>query len=331
MKTADFDYHLPENLIAQFPVSPRDHARLLIVNRNDGRLEHQRFYELGNWLQPGDLLVINTSKVFKARLRARLASGAWIEVFLLRPEGSAWLALAKPGKKLAPQTRLKFDDILQAEVLEKCPDGTIRLSFNAPSDDIFAWTDVHGAVPVPPYIRPATHSEHDYQTVYADTIGSVAAPTAGLHFTPELIEALKLQDISFASVTLHVGLGTFRPLQAETLEEHLMHSEWVAVPEDTRRAVQCAKQNGHRVIAVGTTSVRALESDLSQGMTDLFITPGYRFKYVDGLITNFHLPKSTLLVLVSALAGQNLIRQAYREAIEHNYRFFSFGDAMLII
>ncbi|MFZ2804187.1 MAG: tRNA preQ1(34) S-adenosylmethionine ribosyltransferase-isomerase QueA [Patescibacteria group bacterium] len=328
MQTSDFDYVLPPERIAQTPASPRDHSRLLVLGRKTGDIQHRHFYDIGEFLRPGDLLVVNESKVFKARLRTT----AGIEIFLLRPEGKAWLALAKPGRKIILASTVTFSDRTTCHVIDKKDDGTVVLDFDKPADEIFAWADRVGEVPTPPYVeKPPADADKTYQTVYAKTVGSVAAPTAGFHFTPELIEKLKTKGIHFATVTLHVGLGTFRPMKTETLEEHQMHEEWIDVPDETLNAIEETKKNGGRVIAIGTTTVRALESGVKQGFTNVFITPGYQFKYIDGLVTNFHLPKSTLLVLVSAFAGRENILHAYHEAIAREYRFYSFGDAMLII
>jgi S-adenosylmethionine:tRNA ribosyltransferase-isomerase len=327
MQTSDFDYHLPPERIAQTPIRPRDHSRLMVLDRQTQTIAHHHFYDIGQFLRPGDLLIVNNSKVFKARLQTENG----IEIFLLRPEARGWLALAKPGKKLQEGTDIQFQDGMTARVIEKREDGTVCIDFGKSNEDVFAWTDAHGSVPVPPYVESAPTDEADYQTVYAKHTGSVAAPTAGFHFTPELIEKLKVEGIQFAQVTLHVGIGTFRPMKTETLEEHVMHEEWIDVPDETLKLIEETKKKGGRVIAVGTTSVRALESETRHGFTNIFITPGYQFKVIDGLITNFHLPKSTLLVLVSSLAGRELIRTAYEEAIKNEYRFYSFGDAMLIV
>lgn len=331
MKTSDFDYNLPPELIAQGPAEPRDHARLMVLNRSTRTLEHRHFYDIGDFLKSGDLLILNDSKVFKARLQAKNAQGASIEIFLLRPKNDIWIALAKPGKKLRQHDEVIFEDGQMARVTEKLSDGTICLDFHRPAQEIFAWTDSIGQVPLPPYIATPESTDADYQTVYAKTVGSVAAPTAGLHFTPQLIEALKKQGIRFATVTLHVGLGTFRPIKTETLEDHDMHSEWVDVSQETLNCIAETKAKGGRVIAVGTTSVRALESKIQHGLTNIFITPGYTFAYIDGIITNFHLPKSTLLVLISAFASRDIVLNAYTEAIHQRYRFYSFGDAMIIL
>ncbi|MEO5928131.1 MAG: tRNA preQ1(34) S-adenosylmethionine ribosyltransferase-isomerase QueA [Patescibacteria group bacterium] len=327
MLASDFDYVLPPERIAQTPMKPRDHSRLLVLDRKTGAVEHHHFYEIGEFLKPGDLLIVNESKVFKARLKT--TDG--IEIFLLHPEPTGWIALAKPGRKLKIGSTISFEDESTATVLDKRDDGTVVIDFHKDSDAVFAWTDAHGSVPVPPYVEQAPKDESDYQTVYAKSIGSVAAPTAGFHFTPELIEKLKSQGIRFASVTLHVGLGTFRPMKTETLEEHVMHEEWIDVPDETKKLIEETKQNGGRVIAVGTTTVRALESGIRHGFTRIFITPGFEFRTIDGMVTNFHLPKSTLLVLVSSFAGRDNVLKAYSTAIANEYRFYSFGDAMLIV
>lgn len=361
MKTADFDYHLPENRIAQHSVEPRDTAQLLVLNRTHQTLTDRHVFDLPSFLQPGDLIVLNNSKVFKARLEVHRGEQVF-EIFLLRPNlpspyegegpGVRWLALAKPAKKLHVNDQLFLNDGTSFTVINKQDDGTIVVDFQMSVDNVFALTDRLGQIPIPPYVdEPKTADE--YQTIYAKTIGSVAAPTAGFHFTPKLFELLEQRGVKKAFVTLHVGLGTFRPMKSETLEEHVMHEEWVEVPEETKCAIEETKRSGGRVIAIGTTTVRALESypppyegrkaplgprpftggvrGGSGGFTNLFITPGYPFKVIDGLVTNFHLPKSTLLVLVSAFAGREYILKAYQHAIDHDYRFYSFGDAMLIL
>lgn len=342
MKTSDFDYFLPPDRIAQEPANPRDSSRLLVLDRNTGAIGHRRFFEIGESLKPGDLLVVNESKVFKARLQGTVGAplaGARVgarptptEIFLLRPDGTCWIALAKPGRKLVVGSVVMFEDGTECRVVEKRDDGTVVVDFENSAEDVFAWADRVGEVPTPPYVQktPADAVEK-YQTFYAKHVGSVAAPTAGFHFTPELIEKLKKDGIRFATVTLHVGIGTFRPMKTERVEEHVMHAEWIDVPDETMAAIEETRRNGGRVIAVGTTTVRALESDVRHGFTDIFITPGYRFKYIDGLITNFHLPKSTLLVLVSAFAGREYVMNAYKAAIDNDYRFYSFGEAMLIV
>jgi S-adenosylmethionine:tRNA ribosyltransferase-isomerase len=338
MKTDLFDYRLPEDRIAQSPVKPRDHSRLLVLERGNGAVEHRHFFEIGEFLKPGDLLVVNETKVFRARLYGT-SDGHDVELLLLRPDGDAWLALGKPGKRLHAGAEILYSDGTSCKIAKKSEDGTLRIDFHHDATDVFEWADMYGDIPVPPYVTTAPERLDEYQTVYAKETGSVAAPTAGFHFTPELIEKLKSQGIRFASVILHVGAGTFRPMKTELVEEHEMHEEWLEVPDETRRAIQETKAAGRRVVAVGTTTVRALESNLDRGFTKLFITPGFAFDVVDALITNFHVPKSTLLVLVSAFAGEHhhdsdegrrLILRAYEEAIKQGYRFYSFGDAMLM-
>jgi len=341
MLAKDFWYGLPPDRIAQAPARPRDSSKFMVLEPKNQRIDHAHFYDLPNFLKPGDLLVVNDTKVFKARLTAIKQNDQTreFEVFLLRPENSSWIALAKPGRKLAPGDVLTFPEDVTAVVEAKNDDGTIKLTFSMPADKVFEFADRNGSVPVPPYVKEAPADAQDYQTVYAKQTGSAAAPTAGFHFTPELIEKIESMGVGFASVTLHVGLGTFRPMQTENVEDHVMHEEWIDVPDETIELIKTARRNGGRVIAVGTTAVRALESDARHGFTKIFIKPGFVFKNVDALITNFHLPSSTLLVLVSAFAqtkmhepdaGRKFIMDAYRRAIENDYRFYSFGDAMLI-
>lgn len=345
MDVALFDYHLPPDRIAQQPIEPREAARLLVLDRASGTIGDKRVGDLPDLLRKGDLLIFNDSKVFKARLKA-----GDLEIFLLRPDGNEgrWIALGKPGKRLKAGARVVFDDA-SAEIIEKRSDGTIVLDFKKSPEEVFAVCDRLGEVPVPPYVEPTEDNTSTYQTAYAKHVGSVAAPTAGFHFTPALMDALEKKGMERAFVTLHVGLGTFRPIKTDTLEAHEMHEEWAHVPEKTRNAITKAKSEGRRVIVVGTTAMRALESwarHLPQsllseegprvvrdwsGFTKLFITPGYEFQVADGLITNFHLPKSTLIVLVSAFAGRESVLKAYQHAINHGYRFYSFGDAMLVI
>ena len=364
MLTKDFWYDLPPDRIAQTPIRPRDHSKLMALDCATREIDHLHFYGLPSLLKPGDLLVWNDTKVFRARLTATLSSsrtesdGVWrstvdcrvaseaprndkkkeFEVFLLRPQNGHWLALAKPGRKLKVGDALSFADDVQAKLVDKLEDGSVLLHFDLTPDQVFAFTDKHGQVPTPPYVQQGQTLE-DYQTVYAAKTGSAAAPTAGFHFTPELIDKLKAQGIRFATVTLHVGLGTFRPVTTETLEGHVMHEEWIDVPDETLKLIVETQQRDGRVVAVGTTTVRALESGVRQGFTNIFITPGYKFKIVDALITNFHLPESTLIVLVSAFAqnkmsepdsGRHFVLDAYRTAIANDYRFYSFGDAMFI-
>lgn len=322
-----FNYHLPPGQIAQEPVRPRDHSRLLVLDRKAGTTTHKTFFEIADELRAGDVLVMNNTKVFKARL-----SAGGIEVFLLRGEGTRRSALLRPGRKAKVGDALDLGGLV-ATVAEKREDGVATLAFDVGVEEVLAFTDAHGEIPVPPYVEKAPEKLEDYQTVYAKNVGSVAAPTAGFHFTPELIDALKAKGVQFEFVTLHVGIGTFRPVKADTLEEHEMHAEFVAIDAGTAGRISQAKREGRRVIAVGTTTVRALEgTEGREGARDvnLFITPGFDFKVIDGLITNFHLPKSTLLVLVSAFAGRENVLRAYEEAVRLGYRFFSFGDAMFI-
>ena len=357
MRTDLFDYSLPEDRIAQEPANPRDSSRLLVLDRETGETKHLHFSDIMDELDAGDLLIVNESKVFKARLTGGVVDKGRpegsplraVEVFLIRPDtdtdtdtdtATNWITLAKPGKKLKIGDAIRFDGNVEATVKEKrSEDGTVILTFNRTPEEIIAWTDTAGSVPVPPYVKATPSNTKQYQTVYAKNVGSVAAPTAGFHFTPELIEKLKAKGIKFATITLHVGLGTFRPVQTDDLDDHVMHEEWVSVPHEVRDLIKQTRAAGHRTIAVGTTTVRALESDLEQGFTNIFIKPGYSFKWVDGLITNFHLPKSTLLVLISAFIGEHhadadegrrIALATYEEAIKKEYRFYSFGDAMLI-
>lgn len=330
---SDFDFTLPQELIAQHPAQPRDHSRLLVVNRATGTLEHKLFYEITNYLQPGDVLVRNVSKVINARLHGTKPTGGKIEVFLLRniadknSNGNTWECLIK-GKIYTPLT-LQFSQGFTGTVTKHFSERTWNIVFNKPGITTI------GEIPLPPYITEPSRAGQ-YQTVYADESneGSVAAPTAGLHFTPELITQLQHNGVTQADVILHVGLGTFAPVKTNDLSKHSMHSEYAILPEVTAHAIADAHAARHKVWAVGTTSVRTLEAFSgapAADWTNIFITPGYKFKIVDGMLTNFHLPKSTLLMLVSAFAGKNLIDYAYQEAIKHKYRFYSFGDAMLIV
>lgn len=361
MLTRDFWYDLPEDRIAQAPVRPRDHSKLMILNCAQKSLEHRHFYDLPDYLKPGDLLIVNDTKVFKARLPAirpwrpeeaqRVKSdapGVAIEIFLLRPEGDNWLALAKPAKKLKINDSIIISPDFQGRVADKQADGTLLIHFDLPTEKVFELTDKYGQIPTPPYVEQAPADAQDYQTVYAEKTGSAAAPTAGFHFTDELITKLKNQGLKFARVTLHVGLGTFKPVQAEKIEDHTMHAEWIEVSPETCQLIKQVKKDGGRVIAVGTTSVRALEGAARandnqlkpfQGFTNIFIKPGDVFYVIDTMVTNFHLPQSTLIMLVSALTqnkmtepdqGRQFVLKAYQEAINNDYRFYSFGDAMLI-
>ena len=341
MKTHDFYYDLPKERIAQTPVEPRDHSRLLVMDRFTGEMEHRHFYDIVDYLRPGDLLVINDSRVLPARLYGyKEDTGAHMELLLLeQKENMVWECLAKPGKKAKPGVKLIFGDgLLTGEVVEVKEDGNRMVKFTC-DDNFYSVLDQIGQMPLPPYITEKLQDKERYQTVYSKELGSAAAPTAGLHFTPELMDKIRAMGVDFASVTLHVGLGTFRPVKAEEVTEHKMHSEHCLLPKETAEKILKTKANGGRVIAVGTTSCRTLESVATftgqiqpwEGYTDIFIYPGYEFKVLDGLITNFHLPESTLIMLVSAFAGREHILHAYEEAVKLEYRFFSFGDACLFL
>lgn len=341
MKTHDFYYDLPKERIAQTPVEPRDHSRLLVMDRFTGEMEHRHFYDIVDYLHPGDLLVINDSRVLPARLYGyKEDTGAHMELLLLeQKENMVWECLAKPGKKAKPGVKLIFGDgLLVGEVVEVKEDGNRMVKFTC-DGNFYSVLDQIGQMPLPPYITEKLQDKERYQTVYSKELGSAAAPTAGLHFTPELMDKIRAMGVDFASVTLHVGLGTFRPVKAEEVTEHKMHSEHCLLPKETAEKILKTKANGGRVIAVGTTSCRTLESVATftgqiqpwEGYTDIFIYPGYEFKVLDGLITNFHLPESTLIMLVSAFAGREHILHAYEEAVKLEYRFFSFGDACLFI
>lgn len=339
MHTREFDYTLPTDRIAQQPLADRTSAKLLLLPRTHGVLQDLHIRDLPGLLHPGDALIFNDSKVFRARLQAtRIEGTAPFEVFLLRPEQDAWLALIKNSKRLSIGDHITLPEQTDAEVLAKETDGVIRLKIARTVSEVFALCDRTGDVPTPPYVDKKLETADDYQTIYAKHVGSVAAPTAGFHFTNRLLEELRAKGVRIGFVTLHVGLGTFRPMQDGMLDQHLMHTEWASVPQETVDLIKATKQTGKRVIAVGTTSARSLESATREGklvpfegMTNLFIQPGYTFRVIDGLITNFHLPKSTLLVLVSALAGRERVLAAYEHAITHNYRFYSFGDAVAIL
>ena len=341
MKTHDFYYDLPKERIAQTPVDPRDHSRLLVMDRFTGKMEHRHFYDIVDYLRPGDLLVINDSRVLPARLYGyKEDTGAHMELLLLeQKENMVWECLAKPGKKAKPGVKLIFGDgLLVGEVVEVKEDGNRMVKFTC-DDNFYSVLDQIGQMPLPPYITEKLQDKERYQTVYSKELGSAAAPTAGLHFTPELMDKIRAMGVDFASVTLHVGLGTFRPVKAQEVTEHKMHSEHCLLPKETAEKILKTKANGGRVIAVGTTSCRTLESVATftgqiqpwEGYTDIFIYPGYEFKVLDGLITNFHLPESTLIMLVSAFAGREHILHAYEEAVKLEYRFFSFGDACLFL
>ena len=340
MNLHDFDFYLPEELIAQDPLEDRSSSRLLVLDKETGEIEHKIFKDIIDYLNPGDCLVVNNTKVIPARLIGeREGTGAHIEVLLLkRRENDIWEVLVKPGKKAKPGTIINFGgDKLQAEVLEVVDDGNrlIQFRYKGIFEEIL---DELGQMPLPPYITHKLQDKNRYQTVYAKYEGSAAAPTAGLHFTEELLEKIKEKGVTIASVTLHVGLGTFRPVKVENILEHHMHSEHFQIEESEAKKINDARKNGGRIIAVGTTSTRTLESaaledgtiPATSGDTSIFIYPGYKFKAIDCLITNFHLPESTLVMLVSALAGRDNILNAYKVAVDERYRFFSFGDAMFI-
>ncbi len=340
LKTSDFYFDLPEELIAQDPLEDRSASRLLVLDKNTGEVRHEMFRRIMDYLEPGDCLVLNNTKVLPARLLGiKEETGAAVEVLLLkRREGDVWETLVKPGKKMKPGAHLVFGDgILKAEVLEVVEEGNrlIRFFYQGIFEEVL---DQLGEMPLPPYITHKLQDKNRYQTVYAKYDGSAAAPTAGLHFTRELLEEIEKMGVKLAYVTLHVGLGTFRPVKAEHILEHHMHSEYYQITKEAAEIINETKRSGHRVICVGTTSCRTVESAADEkgmleeccGDTDIFIYPGYQFKVLDCLITNFHLPESTLVMLVSALAGRENVLAAYRKAIEERYRFFSFGDAMLI-
>ena len=340
MKTSDFYFDLPQELIAQDPLEDRSSSRLLVLDKDTGAIEHHIFKEITDYLNPGDCLVINDTKVIPARLYGnKIGTDAKIELLLLkRKENDIWETLVKPGKKAKPGSKISFGGgLLTGEVLDVVEEGNrlIRFTYNGIFEEIL---DVLGQMPLPPYITHQLKDKNRYQTVYAKHDGSAAAPTAGLHFTPELLAILKEKGVKIAHVTLHVGLGTFRPVKVEDATQHHMHSEFYSIEESQAKLINDTKAAGGRIISVGTTSCRTLESASGEngivkagsGWTDIFIYPGYRFKVLDCLITNFHLPESTLLMLVSALAGKEHILNAYETAVQERYRFFSFGDAMLI-
>ncbi len=340
MKVSDFDYELPQELIAQDPLPTRSDSRLMVLGRADGRVEHRQFTDILDYLAPGDCLVLNNTRVIPARLYGvKEDTGAQVEVLLLkRRENDVWEALVRPGKKLRPGARVRFGDgLLTGEIVEVVEEGNrlVRFHYEGIFEELL---DRLGQMPLPPYITHELRDKNRYQTVYARHDGSAAAPTAGLHFTEELLGKVRKKGVQIAEVTLHVGLGTFRPVKAEQVLDHHMHSEFYQVSAEAAETINRAKREGRRVISVGTTSTRTLESAADEngflceksGWTDIFIYPGYQFRVIDGLITNFHLPQSTLIMLVSAFAGREQVLNAYREAVRERYRFFSFGDAMYI-
>lgn len=340
MKKSDFYFDLPEELIAQTPLEDRTASRLLVLDRAKEAVEHRHFADVLSYLNPGDCLVLNDSRVLPARLIGARPGGGATEVLLLRDRGDdVWECLVKPGRKMRMGATVSFGDgKLEGQVIGEVEDGKRLVKFNY-SGIFLEILDELGQMPLPPYIHETLENPERYQTVYSRNIGSAAAPTAGLHFTEKLLDEVRAKGVKIAFVTLHVGLGTFRPVKADDLSEHIMHSEYYEIPDESAIRIAETKENGGRVIAVGTTSCRTLESAYDEdgklarpsGWTDIFIYPGYRFKMLDALITNFHLPESTLIMLVSALAGRERVLAAYNEAISERYRFFSFGDAMLIL
>lgn len=340
MTVDEFDYYLPEELIAQTPLEPRDHSRLLVLDKESGSVEHRHFFDILDYLNPGDLLVLNDSKVIPARIfGARAGTGGVVEVLLLKAlETDVWEVLVKPGRKAKVGQELVFQESMTGTVLDILEDGKRKIRFSHNASSIYEVLDRIGKMPLPPYITEQLKDQGRYQTVYARELGSAAAPTAGLHFTDSLLDKLRQKDVGIAFVTLHVGLGTFRPVKEKEITNHVMHSEYFSIPQETIELIQKTKRQGGRIVSVGTTATRTLESGFdseyhcirNEGDTSIFIYPGYDFKVVDALITNFHLPKSTLMMLVSALAGKEKIMHAYQTAVEEKYRFFSFGDAMFI-
>ena len=339
LKTSDFYYDLPEELIAQTPLEPRDSSRLLVYNRTTGEVFHRHFRDVGNYLKPGDLLVVNTTKVYPARIFAYTEHGGKVEILLLKRQNlTDWECLVKPGKKCREGVILVVNEELKAEIISRTDDGgrIVRFIFDGVFEDILSRV---GEMPLPPYIHEKLKDKDRYNTVYCKQEGSAAAPTAGLHFTLRLIDELKAKGVEFAEVQLNVGLGTFRPVKTDDLEHHKMHTEYYVIDEENAEKINKAKREGRRVIAVGTTSVRTLETVADEngfvkaqsGDTSIFIYPPYKFKCVEGLITNFHLPESTLVMLVSAFASREKILELYNLAVKEKYRFFSFGDACLFL
>ena len=336
MRLSDFDYELPDELIAQTPIEPRDAARLLVMSRETGQVSHQHVCDLPDLLRAGDLVVANRSRVLPARVHARLRGGGAAELLLLRRlSPGRWQALGRPARRLRPGDLATVSDDLRLRVTAALPDGVREIEVETERADPDAALLAAGSTPLPPYIRNWVGDPDRYQTIFADLEGSAAAPTAGLHFTPELLQRLAARGICLTTLVLHVGLDTFRPVSHQDPRVHRMHSEWFSVPSELRQRIEQTRSHGGRVVAVGTTTVRALETWAATGepeaWTDLFILPGHRFALVDALLTNFHLPRSTLLMLVSAFAGRERVLAAYSDAIRQGYRFYSFGDAMLLI
>lgn len=342
MKTCDFYYYLPESLIAQTPIEPRDASRLMVLHKENNDIEHKHFYDVIDYLNEGDTLIINDSRVIPARIFGkRIDSDSIVEFLLLRQvENDKWETLVKPGKKARENTEFIFGEgILKGKITKVSEDGNRIIEFNYEGNNIFSILDEIGQMPLPPYIKEKLEDKERYQTVYSNELGSAAAPTAGLHFTNELLEKITAKGINIGRVTLHVGLGTFRPVKVDDVTKHKMHSEHYEVSKETAKLINDTKKNGKRVICVGTTSCRTIESVMTKygemkacdGFTDIFIYPGYKFKIMDGIITNFHLPESTLIMLISAFYGFDKTMNAYKIAVDEKYRFFSFGDAMIII
>ena len=340
MKTSDFYYDLPQEQIAQTPIEPRDHSRLMVLHRDNDKIEHRHFYDILDYLDEGDCLIVNDSRVIPARIYGvKEDTGAKIEFLLLKQlSGNRWETLVKPGKKAKIGTKFSFGDgLLKAEVVDIIEDGNRIVELQS-EENIYTTLDKIGQMPLPPYITEKLEDQERYQTVYSHELGSAAAPTAGLHFTNELLDKLRAKGVNIGYVTLHVGLGTFRPVKVDDVTKHKMHSEHYEIPAETAELIKRTKANDKRVIAVGTTSCRTLESVAASGeiracdgFTDIFIYPGFEFKVLDGLITNFHLPESTLIMLVSAFYGYDKTMKAYEVAVKEKYRFFSFGDAMAIL
>ncbi len=342
LKLEDYNFELPEELIAQKPIYPRDHSRLMIVNENKKDIIHKHFYNICEFLSSGDVLVVNNSKVIPARLYGeKIPTKGKVEILLLEKKSQdyTWECLVRPARRIKVGTKIQFvSGKLRGEITKELPEGRRLITFDA-YEDLDSIIDEHGRMPLPPYIKQELEDQDRYQTVYAKWRGSSAAPTAGLHFTDDLLEKLKNKGVKIANVTLHVGLGTFRPVETTDITNHKMHSEYYEIDKDTAKLLNKAKESNRRIIAVGTTSIRVLESssdingqvNAGRGYTDIFIYPGYKWKFVDALITNFHLPKSTLLMLVSSFLSREQILDVYREAVDKQYRFFSFGDAMLLL
>lgn len=340
MKTSDFYYDLPQEQIAQTPIEPRDHSRMMVLHQDSNLIEHRHFYDIIDYLNEGDTLIVNDSRVIPARIYGyKVDTGAKIEFLLLKQlNGNQWETLVKPGKKAKIGTKFIFGDgLLKAEVVDIVDDGNRIVELTC-EENIYTTLDKIGQMPLPPYITEKLENQERYQTVYSHELGSAAAPTAGLHFTNELLDKIRAKGVNIGYVTLHVGLGTFRPVKVDDVTKHKMHSEHYDIPEETAKLINETKANGKRVIAVGTTSCRTLESVAANGgiracdgFTDIFIYPGFEFKVLDGLITNFHLPESTLIMLVSAFYGYEKTMKAYEVAVREGYRFFSFGDSMAIL